>query len=966
MLALAEGEGAPGDDRDGHQRAEVDTAKFDLSFTFAEQASDASHPAAVTLEYADDLFTEQTAQDLLHRFVRVMGVFGADTRRSLDDLDVLTPDEHRWTAVPDAAAVRSDTGHAFLSRFEQQVRDTPDRTALVFGDTTLTFRELDVRANRLAHHLIGLGTVPDRPVPLLMRRSADMFNAMLAVLKSGAAFLPLDPRNPADRLADILDEVGGGLLLTDRDCRAHDVVRGLADTMVVVEADDHTVTSEEPESVPEVPRGPADLAYVVYTSGSTGRPKGVAVSHANLDYLVRGMEESGYYLPEPLVSAWTASAAFDASVQQWAPICRGDTILVVDDDTRDDPGYLAEELLRHRVTYLDLTPSHWELVRDSLLPRPADAPPLRLTLGGEAISAKAWTDLVEGAADDRVVAANTYGPTETTVNASHTELSGEHPHIGQALPGARAYVLDDRLRPAPTGVTGELYVSGEGVAHGYLGRPGLTAQRFVADPYGPPGTRMYRTGDRVSRTFGGDLRFHGRADDQVKIRGFRIELGEIESVLSEHASVAHAAVLVREDHPGDPRLVAYLVAVEGRRIDAEEVRAHVSRSLPEYMVPAATVVVEALPLTSSGKLDKRALPAPEYGSTGIGRAPRTPQEEVLCALFAEVLGLERVGIDDSFFDLGGHSLLAARLVGRVGTVLGNRLRVKDVFRTPTVAGLLAEAGRDGTEGALDVLLPLQADGDRPPLFCVHPGMGMSWCYSGLVRHLADDQPLYGLQTRALTTPGALPGSVSEIAEEYLERIRGVQPHGPYRLLGWSFGGLVVHEMAVRLQETGEEVSFLGLMDSYPVPAGARRTEITHGEVLAMMLDDPATEALLDGGQELDRDAVVRELRGKDPVLADLEETDVATLVDAAVNHARVMNLHTPRSFAGDAIFFRATRGRSRYSPRVEYWQEHVDGLIDVHDIDSTHMGMTRPEPMARIGRLVSDRLETITSEQLRS
>ncbi|MFE1080447.1 amino acid adenylation domain-containing protein [Nocardiopsis alba] len=963
MLSLVTDEIAVGADTvtDGtgrYDRAEVDTAKFDLGFTVADRPADGGRPASVELEFATDLFTERTARRLLDRFVHVLRAFGDDTRRSLDDLDVLLPDE-RPEAPVDVAAGPAPT---FLERFAESVRRSPERTAVIFEDTELTFREVDDRANRLAHTLIGLGAGGERPVPLLMGRSADLFIAMLAVLKCGAPFLPLDPRNPAERLADILKEAGGDLLLTDAAAYSHEVVRGLPDTMGVLIADERAPAPEAPASDPGISLHPDSLAYVIYTSGSTGRPKGVAVSHANLSHLLRAMEESGYHLPERRVSAWTASPAFDASVQQWAPIARGDTILIVDDETRDEPALLLENLLRHRVTYLDLTPSFWELLRDTVLPRPADAPPLRLTLGGEAVPERVWTDLVESSSKARISVANTYGPTETTVNATYTELTGDRPHIGRGLSSTRTYVLDGRLRPVPTGVPGELYVAGDGVTRGYLGRTDLTAARFLPDPFGAPGERMYRTGDLVSWTVDGDLRFHGRADDQVKIRGFRIEPGEIESVLVSHPDVAHATVLVREDRPGDPRLVAYLIAAEHRKIDPEAITAHAARALPEYMLPAATMVLDTLPLTSNGKLDRRSLPAPRYTPTVVGREPRTPGEQAFCALFAEVLGLERVGIDDSFFDLGGHSLLAARLVGRAGAELGIELRVRDVFRSPTVAGLLAEAAerdREEAGGALDVLLPLQARGERSPLFCVHPGMGMSWCYSGLVRFLPEDQPLYGLQTRALTVPGELPGSVGEIAEEYLDRIREIRPHGPYRLLGWSFGGLVAHEMAVRLQEAGEEVSFLGLMDSYPVPAGAGHAALSHAEVLAMMLDVPASEDAVD--REIDRAAVVAELRSKDPVLTEFEENDLARLVDAAVNHAAVMDRHTPRVFTGDALFFRATRGRNEYSPQVEYWKGYVDGRIDVHDIDSTHMGMTRPESVERIGRLVSDQLDSTLS-----
>ncbi|WP_161625093.1 amino acid adenylation domain-containing protein [Nocardiopsis alkaliphila] len=963
MLSLVTDEvsgGEEGDEQSSYRRADVDTAKFDLDFTYGGHTAGAGSPAVVSLEYATDLFEEDTARALLERLITVMRLFGEDMDHRLNELDVLTADEdprRQTDPVPDQ---RPRAG--FLDRFEEQVLLRPDHVAIVHRGLSLSYAELGARADRLAHILHTAGYGDGRPIPLLMDRTDEHLTALLALLKIGAPYLPLDPRHPAARLADIVQEAGARLVITD-DERLGNEVRTETDAVVAVERFEDLLARPVPSVRGPLPDpGPNAPAYLVYTSGSTGRPKGVLVGRDHLAYLMEALEEVGYYLDEPAVSAWTANPAFDASVQQWGPICRGDTVLVVDDPTRDDPKALAEELRRHKVTYLDLTPTFWEMSRESLVSVPDSKSRLRLTMGGEACGAQIWEEL---AAAEYIDAFNTYGPTETTVEVTVTPIQGAYPHIGHPLPGIRAYVLDEGLRPLPTGVIGELYIAGEGVSLGYLGRSDLTSGRFLPDPFGAPGSRMYRTGDRVSRGVREELRYHGRSDDQVKIRGLRIEPGEIAAVLAGHPGVSSAVVVVREDRPGDPRLVAYVIAETGREAEPRALRAHAARSLPEYMVPAAIEVVEAFPLNPNGKLDQSALPVPRYTPTKVGRPPSNAREAALCALFAEVLGLGRVGVDDSFFDLGGHSLLAARLVGRAEAELGLQIKVRDVFRAPTVVGLLAEAPalESAGKGALDVLLPLNTGGSRPPLFCVHPGMGMAWCYSGLVRHLGEDQPLYGLQTRAFTTPGALPDSVAEIAEEYLDRVRTVAPHGPYRLLGWSFGGLVAHEMAVRLQAVGEEVELLGLMDSYPVPPGAERTDFTQSEVLGMMLDAPVPPDL---GGDLSRAAVVRELRAQDPVLAGFEEPDLFTLVGAAINHAVVMNRHTPGVFTGDTIFLRASHGRSQDSTRVESWNAHIDGRVDVHEIDATHMGMARPEPLAAIGRLLSAHIEHNPFEQLRS
>ncbi|MDX6763661.1 AMP-binding protein, partial [Streptomyces sp. F8] len=445
-----------------------------------------------------------------------------------------------------------------------------------------------------------------------------------------------------------------------------------------------------------------------------------------------------------------------------------------------------------------------------------------------------WTRLREAPA---TTGHNLYGPTECTVDTLlQSYADSERPTMGRSVLGTRAHVLDEHLNPVPAGVPGELYLAGAGLARGYLGRPALTAERFVADPFAP-GERMYRTGDLVRRTRDGHLAYLGRTDQQVKIRGFRIEPGEIEHVLTRHPRILAATVTVHDDAAAGPRLVAHVVP-DGP-LDRAELRAHAAESLPGHMLPAAIVALDALPLTASGKVDRRALPAPDFRSADTGRAPSTPDEEQLCDLFAEVLGLPGpVSVDDGFFDLGGHSLLAMKLLGRIRTALGADLDMRALFEAPTAAALarrlarhLVPAGPAGTgarsaeddatgatgadraRSALDVLLPLRTGGSRAPLFCVHPAAGISWVYSTLLRHLDPDRPVHGLQARGLR--GGSPSCVTEIAEDYVRQIRAVQPEGPYHLLGWSFGAVVAQAMAVALQTAGQEVALLALLDGLP-------------------------------------------------------------------------------------------------------------------------------------------------------
>ena len=419
---------------------------------------------------------------------------------------------------------------------------------------------------------------------------------------------------------------------------------------------------------------------------------------------------------------------------------------------------------------------------------------------------------------------NAYGPTECADNVTHHQLDWDSDAteigfapIGRPIWNTRVYVLDGHLEPQPVGVRGELYIAGAGLARGYLKRPGLTAERFVADPYGEPGTRMYRTGDLASWRPDGNLEYWGRTDHQVKVRGFRIELGEIESRLREQAGVRDAVVLAREEEGGDKRLVGYVVATGGESLDASEMRRELSRTLPEYMVPAAIMVLEALPLTPNGKVDRKALPAPEFGARGEKyRAPRTPEEEILCGLFAEVLGLERVGIEDNFFELGGHSLMATRLVSRIRAVLGVAMPVQALFVNPAVVGLAPLlTTRQFTDCAFDRVLPLRRSGSMSPVFCLPPGGGLGWLYAGLLRELDPKRPLYCLQSSGIADDSPFSTSIEAEADDYIAFLGAIQPAAPYHLLGWSFGGLVAHAMACRLQEQNQSVALLAILDIYP-------------------------------------------------------------------------------------------------------------------------------------------------------
>ncbi|MCX4237829.1 non-ribosomal peptide synthetase [Streptomyces ortus] len=671
--------------------SDMDTgrAKFDLHFTFVDEAD----RLVLLLDHAADLCDTATAERLAERLVRLLAQVTEAPDRPVRQVEVLTPDE-RSLVLADWNDTARDTAPTTLPElFRAQAARTPDALALVFGEQRLTYAELDARVEHTARVLAGQGVGPERTVAVALPRSADLVIALLAVHRAGGAYLPLDPDYPQERLAFML-----------ADARPVCVIR---------------------DSLPEGPYGalpaaydPSSPAYVIYTSGSTGRPKGVVVPQSGIVNRLLWMQDAYGLTGADRVLQKTPSS-FDVSVWEFFwPLITGAALVVARPYGHKDPRYLADLIRRQDVTVAHFVPSMLQLFLEE--PAAAGCAGLRRVMcSGEALPVPLAHRF------HRTLAAtelhNLYGPTEASVDVTAVQVrpGATSVPIGRPVWNTRVYVLDAALRPVPPGVAGELYLAGAQLARGYLGRAGLTAERFVADPYGGPGERMYRTGDLARWTPDGTVEYLGRTDDQVKIRGFRIELGEIETALASHDTVTQAVVV-----PHDDRLVAYVVPTPAQLSAADApgsatpaaarvpdpgvLRRHVAAVLPEHMVPAAFVVVDTLPLTPNGKLDRRALPAPDFGAGAVGALPRTPREEILCGLFADVLGLERVGVHDDFFALGGHSLVAMRLAARVRAVLGAEASLRTVFEAPTVARL-AEALRDGAGTELPVLAPA----DRP-------------------------------------------------------------------------------------------------------------------------------------------------------------------------------------------------------------------------------------------------------------
>ncbi|MFE0173786.1 amino acid adenylation domain-containing protein [Streptomyces sp. NPDC059002] len=958
------------------------TAKFDLTLNAGELPDDGG--ISGFLEFRTDLFDRTTAQALADRLARLLTAAAENPDTPLDLLPLLSETErHQALVAANTQPYQAGSAATTLADvYEQAAARHPRRTAVTYEGHALTYAELSARAHQLARLLAARGIGPGSIVALALPRSTDLVTGLLAVALSGAAYLPLDPDYPADRLAYMLDDARPAALITDTATAPRLPAQAQALPLV-------TVDGEAPDAYPTHPLGqaertrpltPRDPAYVIYTSGSTGRPKGVVVTQHNVTRL---MTATDHWFGFDENDVWTLfhSYAFDFSVWElWGALLYGGKVVVVPHLTSRDPGAFRTLLADEGVTVLNQTPSAFhQLAAADREDQSGRELALRyVVFGGEALELGRLDEWYDRHGDSGPTLVNMYGITETTVHVSYfaldraTAAASTSSTIGVNIPDLRVYVLDDRLQPVPPGVTGEMYVAGEGLADGYLGRPDLTATRFVADPYaalfGGGGSRMYRSGDLARRRADGSLEYFGRADHQVKIRGFRIELGEIEAVLAGHPAVSDAAVVVREDVPGDKRLVGYAVA-DGA--EPAELREHTARELPVHMVPSTVVLLDRLPLTSNGKLDRKALPAPERpASAAAGRAPRTPREEQLCAIFAEVLGADRIGVDDNFFDLGGHSLLAVRLAGRVKAAFGAEVSIGTVFQSPTPAALDAalDAGSDHRDDPLDVLLPLRParPGDRAPVHCVHPAGGLSWCYAGLIRHLPADVPIYGLQAQGVGTATAdeeLPRTLEELAAHYVSRLREVQPTGPYRLLGWSTGGIIAHAMAAHLQETGHEVELLAILDAYPAEGFRDLPVPDEAEALESLLTMGGYGPDSLAGKALTTQNVVDVLRREGSPLAALPPATFEALRDIYLNTNHLVRAYDHRRFDGDVQFFRATVDTIDDTLTPETWTPYVTGRIANTNVACSHKDMTLPEPIAHIARVVADRLTELEKQQ---
>ena len=943
-----------------HVQVENVVANFDLTLDAVER----NGQLECLLESNADLFDEDRITRLLSHFQNLLEGIVAKPQTRLSDLPLLSESE-RYQLLVEWNDTRSDypSQSSVQALFEEQARTTPDAIALMFGAETISYSELNRRANQLAHYLMDHGVGAESRVGICLDRSPALIIGMLGILKAGGAYVPLDPGYPSARLSFMLEDAAVTFLLTETHLRSSFQDQNTR-TICVDELAERIAACDERDARSDV--GADNLAYVMYTSGSTGKPKGVAVTHKNIVRLVKNTNYANFTRDEVFLQF--APISFDASTFEiWGSLLNGARLALM------TPGpasldELGNALKRYQVTTLWLTTGLFHLMVDTHL----DA--LRglqeLLTGGDVLSVPHAKRVVAELKSCRLI--NCYGPTENTTFTSWyaidnpAAINGSVP-IGRAISNSYVYVLDPHLNPTPVGIPGELYIGGDGLARGYLNQPELTAAKFINDPFrNGSGKQLYKTGDLVRRRSSGELEFLGRIDNQVKVRGYRIELGEVETVLGQHESVRDVVVIVCKDQ-GDKHLAAYVVPREGKTLTANELRKFLSDRLPSQMVPSLFVVLEKLPLSANGKIDKAALPAIN-GNAGNHTAARErcvlPQDKLelkLQRIWKRVLAVSPIGMDDNFFELGGHSLLAVRLFAQIEKSLGRNLPLATLFQAPTIHSLAEVLRKEGWTAPWSSLVLLQSGGDRRPFFCVHAAGGNVLEYHALAQLLGADQPFYGFQ--ALGLDGSQPPhtTIKEMAAHYIREMREVQPDGPYLIGGRSSGGTLAFEMACQLLAQGEQVDLLALLDAYPtgyfklLPGSgsfrqramrfAKKIQTHHqnmrqlrGQEKLVYLSDKLRFAPAKTKHKIFRRAfkLYRRIgRRLPPVLRNIEELNFAAVKD-----------YVPQVYPGRATLFLASDDLTAAFDVEEGWQGLVAGGLEKIRVSGNHLDLVK-EPHVR-------------------
>jgi amino acid adenylation domain-containing protein len=918
-------------------------SRFDLTAEFTERPTHLD----CRFRFSTDLFDDDTIARLATHLKIVLEGIAGNPNQKISVIPLLAPSELRQIVDEwNRTEVEYRPEQRLHELFEAQVEKTPTAAAVEFEETKLTYQELNERANQLAHYLRSAGVGPDVLVGVCIERSAELVVALLGILKAGAAYLPLETEYPAERLQFILNDSATPILITQKSLS--DRIR--TDARIVC-LDEEEIGNQSREN-PGFAVSPENLVYAIYTSGSTGKPKGTLITHRGLSNYLSWANQA-YPVAEGKGAPVHSSIAFDLTVTGlFTPLLAGRTAYVL----KESQG--VESLISALKTgpgfsLIKITPAHLELLSHELTREEAARCASAFIIGGEALTAdsiKFWQD----AAPDTLLV-NEYGPTETVVGCCVYKVGKEDQSlrsipIGRPIANTRLYVLSPQLQPQPVGVPGELYIGGPGLARGYVNRPDLTAHAFVPDPFSRSGgERLYRTGDLARYRADGKLEYLGRIDNQVKVSGFRIELEEIETVLRAHNTVENVAVVARQG-----KLLAYVVVTPAARTDLaklwSELRGFIKTKLPEYMSPGIFVALDSLPVTPNGKVDRRALPhvdelRPDLEEPYVG--PRDQIEERLTMLWTNVLQLKSIGVRDNFFELGGNSLLAARLFAHIANSFGKHLPLATLFLSPTIEQL-ANCLRDSdTSKTWSSLVAIQPEGSRPPLFCVHAAGANVLIYRPLSRHLGKDQPVYALQAQGLDGRARPLTSVEDMAALYIREMRAVQPEGPYFLLGASFGGLVIYEMAQQLIEQNQQVALLAMLNTdCPVYSFAKRIRCHVGHLMEK------------GPREYAQGIVNRRFKGRvsetknetsdfDPEIQKVLAKDSGvdkSLVRTVLAIIAAGEQYVPaRVYPGKITFFWARDAKRDFEDNRLAWRKLAGAGFDVHVVPGTHTSM-REEP----------------------
>lgn len=913
----------------------------DITFTFR---GDATTTLSLEVESNPNLYSRAASEAHAARLAQFVEAVLASG--SAAEPPTATPAEARHLVYECNATEHEVADTTLTELVEASMRRTPDAPAVVFAGTSLTYAELERRSGALAAALRQRGIGADDVVAVALPRSIELIVALVAVLRAGAAYLPLDPQHPRERLERLTGIAAARCVLVE-DALAERFGAAVPPLPASAWPQRHAPPAQ-------CPARPDSAAYVIFTSGSTGEPKGVLVEHRAIVNRLEWMRvHYGFDAADRILQK--TPTTFDVSVWElFLPLIVGATLVVARPGEHRDPRALAELIRAERITTAHFVPSM--LAAFLAEPRTAGLALDRVFCSGEELGAD-LRNRFHAIVDTELH--NLYGPTEAAVDVSFWPAEPDAETvvpIGYPVWNTRLYVLDDRLRPVPAGVPGHLFIGGVQLARGYVGRPDLTRERFVGDPFVPGGT-MYRTGDLAYRRADDAIVFLGRSDHQIKVRGLRVEPGEIETALSSSGLVRRAAVIAREDRAGDKRIVAYVVPAAG--YDVERLRGHLAARLPDYMIPAAFVALDDLPVSPNGKLDRAALPAPRF-EAAAGRPAQTPTETLLARLFADVLGLDAApGADGDFFSLGGDSLLAVQLMRRIAERLGRDPGLGTLFTQPTVARLAAaiDAEAPAVEGLEPLLALAASDATAAPLFVVHPAGGIAWCYRHLAQALGRGRAVYGLQAPALDPAVALPSSLDALAAEYVERITAIAPHGPYHLAGWSVGGIIAHAMAVHLRALGRDVGLLAVLDAYPSDCWRAEPEPDAGAALRALLAvagyDPQQHAEL-----ATREAIVAFLRAGGSPLGRLPEVTLDGVIRVVTATNRLVRNHYHARFDGALTHVRASLDHTDGKLAPERWRAYVEAL-DVVDVPFVHADLTGRAATRLIAPALEARLDAI-------